>query len=143
MLLPNMEEELTTYLPLKNNCFGISYAVEGSLENKNRKFSVRAYDVSKEAKRIRFTTNDQLDAKVHQILEKNDEIEEEEEIKGRLEVFDEAMIDREKKLDKALKVAKIGYYTSKGISSVITAVLGAIGLHFHINSKSDVTMEDV
>ena len=141
MLLPNMEEELTTYLPLKNNCFGISYAVEGSLENKNRKFSVRAYDVSKEAKSIRFTTNDQLDAKVYQILEKNG-IEEEEEIKGRLEVFDEERIDREKKLDKALKVAKIGYYTSKGISSVITAVLGAIGLHFHINSNSDVAMDD-
>ena len=135
MLLPNMDEELTTYLPLKNNCFGISYAVEGSLENKDRKFSVRAYDVSKEAKRVKFTTNDELDAKVYQILEKNG-IEEEEEIKGRLEVYDEARIDREKRLDKALKVAKIGYYTSKGISSIITSILGAIGLHFHINSTS-------
>ena len=86
MLLPNMEEELTPYLPLKNNCFGISYAVEGSLKDQNRKFSVRAYDVSKEAKKVRFTTNDQLDVKVYQTLEKNG-IDEEEEIKGRLVSF--------------------------------------------------------
>ena len=130
MLLPNMEEDLTSYLPLKNNCFGISYAVEGTIEQQNRKFHVRAYTVSKQAKTIRFVTDGNLEVKVFQTLT---DASEETEMKGRLEVFDESRLDKEKKLDKALKVAKIGYYTSKGISSIIGAILGIIGLHFHLN----------
>ena len=127
MLMTNMNEDLTLYLPLKSKSIGISYAMEGSLKDQNRKFSVRAYDVSKKAKKLRFETDEDFNAKVFQTLEENGE-ESEEEIHGHLEVFDEAMIDREKKLDKALKVAKIGYYTSKGISSIVSAILGAIGL---------------
>ena len=127
MLMPNMNEDLSSYLPLKSKSIGISYAMEGSLKDQNRKFSVRAYDVSKKAKKLRFETDEDFNAKVFQTLEENG-TESEEEILGHLEVFDEAMIDREKKLDKALKIAKIGYYTSKGISSIVGAILGAIGL---------------
>ena len=134
MLMPNMEEDLTNHLPLKNNRLGISYAVEGSLSKQNRKFSVQVYEVSKSAKKIRITTDDNFDAKVFQTLENK---EDEEEIKGSLEVFDEAMIDREKKLDKAVKVAKIGCYTAKGVSAIIGAILGTIGLHVHLNPTSE------
>ena len=74
-----------------------------------------------------------FDAKIFQTLEQDDE----EEIKGTLEVFDEAMIDREKKLDKAVKVAKIGCYTAKGVSAIVGAILGAIGLHVHLNPTSE------
>ena len=130
-----MKEDLTTHLPLKSKSIGISYAVEGSLNEKNRKFSFRPYDVSKKAKKLRFTTDENFEAKVFQTLQRDGE-EFEEEIKGGLDVFDESMIDRERKLDKAVKVAKIGYYTSKGISSIVGAVLGAIGLHLHINSSN-------
>ena len=47
------------------------------------------------------------------------------------------MIDREKKLDKAVKVAKIGCYTAKGVSAIVGAILGAIGLHVHLNPTSE------
>ena len=129
-----MKEDLTSHLPLKSKSIGISYAVEGSMDEQNRKFSLRTYNVSKTAKKLRFTTEANFEAKVFQTLEKDGEDFEEEIKGGGLDVFDESMIDREKKLDKALKVAKIGYYTSKGISSIVGAVLGAIGLHLHINS---------
>ena len=135
MLMPNMSEDLTSHLPLKSKSIGISYAVEGSLDEQNRKFSVRTYDVSKTAKKLRLITDSNFEAKVFQTLEKDGE-DFEEEIKAGLEVFDESKIDRDKKIDKAMKVAKIGYYTSKGISSIVGAVLGAIGLHFHINPSN-------
>ena len=134
MLTPNMSEDLTVFLALKSKSIGISYAVEGLLNDQNRKFSVRVFDVSKACVKLRFTTDEKFDAKVFQTLQKNGEEQEEEEIKGRLDVFDEALIDREKKLNTAVKVAKIGYYTTKGISSLIGAILGAIGLHFHVNA---------
>ena len=69
-------------------------------------------------------TDSNFEEKVFQTLEKDGE-EFAEEMKVGLEVFDESKIDRDKKLDKAMKVAKIGYYTSKGISSIVGAVLGA------------------
>ena len=84
---------------------------------------------------MRLITDSNFDAKVFQTLEKDGE-DFKEEIKGSLEAFDESKIDRDKKLDKAMKFAKIGYYTSKGISSIVGAVLGAIGLHFHINPSN-------
>ena len=130
-----MKIDLTSHLPLKSKSIGISYAVEGSLNEMNRKFSFRPYDVSKKAKKLRFTTDENFEAKVFQTLQRDGE-DFEEEIKGGLDVFDESMIDKERKLDKAVKVAKIGYYTSKGISSIVGAVLGAIGLHLHINSTN-------
>jgi hypothetical protein len=133
MLMPNMKGELTSHLPLKSKSIGISYAVEGSLNEKNRKFSFRRYDVSKKAKKLRFTTDENFHAKVFQTIERDGE-DFEEEIAGGLDVFDESMIEEEKKLDKAVKVAKIGYYITKSISSIVGAVLGAIGLHLHINS---------
>ena len=136
MLMPNMSEDLSSHLPLKSKSIGISYAVEGSLGEQNRKISFRTYNVSKTAKKLRFTTDANFEAKVFQTLEKDGEDFEEEIKGGGLDVFDESMIDREKKLDKAMKVAKIGYYTSKGISSIVGAVLGAIGLHLHINSSN-------
>ena len=128
-----MKGELTSHLPLKSKSIGISYAVEGSLNEKNRKFSFRRYDVSKKAKKLRFTTDENFHAKVFQTIERDGE-DFEEEIAGGLDVFDESMIEEEKKLDKAVKVAKIGYYICKSISSIVGAVLGAIGLHLHINS---------
>ena len=128
-----MKGELTSHLPLKSKSIGISYAVEGSLNEKNRKFSFRRYDVSKKAKKLRFTTDENFHAKVFQTIERDGE-DFEEEIAGGLDVFDESMIEEEKKLDKAVKVAKIGYYITKSISSIVGAVLGAIGLHLHINS---------
>ena len=131
-----MSEDLSSHLPLKSKSIGISYAVEGSLGEQNRKISFRTYNVSKTAKKLRFTTDANFEAKVFQTLEKDGEDFEEEIKGGGLDVFDESMIDREKKLDKAMKVAKIGYYTSKGISSIVGAVLGAIGLHLHINSTN-------
>ena len=133
-----MSEDLTSHLPLKSKSIGISYAVEGSMDEQNRKFSFRTYNVSKTAKKLRFTTDANFEAKVFQTLEKDGEDFEEEIKGGGLDVFDESMIDRDKKLDKAMKVAKIGYYTSKGISSIVGAVLGAIGLHLHINSSNSV-----
>ena len=135
MLTPNMSEDLTSHLPLKSKSIGISYAVEGSMEEQNRKFSFRTYNISKTAKKLRVTTDANFEGKVFQTLQRDGE-DFEEEIKGGLDVFDESMIDKEKKLDKAMKVAKIGYYTSKGISSIVGAVLGAIGLHLHINSSN-------
>ena len=131
-----MSEDLTSHLPLKSKSIGISYAVEGSMDQQNRKFSFRTYNVSKTAKKLRFTTDSNFEAKVFQTLEKDGKDFEEEIKGGGLDVFDESMIDRDKKLDKAMKVAKIGYYTSKGISSIVGAVLGAIGLHLHINSSN-------
>ena len=133
MLMPNMKIDLTMHLPLKSKSIGISYAVEGSLNEKNRKFSFRPYDVSKKAKKLRFTTDENFHAKVFQTIERDGEDFEEELKGGGLDVFDESMIDRETKLDKAVKVTKIGYYTAKGICSIIGAVLG---LHLHINSSS-------
>ena len=65
MLMPNMKEDLTSHLHLKSKSIGISYAVEGSLNEKNRKFSFRPYDVSKKAKKLRFTTDENFEAKVH------------------------------------------------------------------------------
>ena len=108
---------------------------EGSLNEKNRKFSFRPYDASKKAKKLRFTTDENFHAKVFQTIERDGE-DFEEEIAGGLDVFDESMIEEEKKLDKAVKVAKIGYYITKSISSIVGAVLGAIGLHLHINSSN-------
>ena len=97
MLMPNMSADLTSHLPLKSKSIGISYAVEGSLDEQNRKFNVRTYDVSKTAKKLRLITDSNFEAKVFQTLE-NDGEEFAEEIKGGLEVFDETKIDRDKKI---------------------------------------------
>ena len=67
-LLPGMKEDLSKYLPLKIQSVGISYGVEGSLECKNRRFSAKGYDVSKGATKLRFITNEELEAKVFQTI---------------------------------------------------------------------------
>ena len=72
-LLPGMKEDLSKYLPLKINSVGISYEVEGSLDDKTRQFSAKGYDVTKEATKLRFTTDDDLKAKVFQTIEKEGE----------------------------------------------------------------------
>ena len=121
MLAPNMAADLTEHLPLKSKKIGISYAVEGSLDEKNRKFNVRLYDVSKEAKMLRLTTDDSLDAKVFQKFETN---EEEQEIQGNsVEVFAEDKIGSGKKLDKAVKITRIGYYITRAITSILELIL--------------------
>ena len=62
--MPNMKEDLTSHLPLKSKSIGISYAIEGSLDEQNRKFSVRTYDVSKTAQKLRLITDSNFEAKV-------------------------------------------------------------------------------
>ena len=103
MLTANMSEDLTAFLPLKSKSIGISYTVEGLL-------NVRAFDVSKACVKLRFTTDENFDAKVFQTLQINGKEQEEEEIQGRLEVLTDRekkldMTDREKKLDKTVKIA--------------------------------------
>ena len=70
-LSPGMVEDLSKYLPLKTNSIGISYGFEGSLDHKNRQFSAKCYDLAEEAYKLRFTTNDDLEAKVFQTIEKD------------------------------------------------------------------------
>jgi len=121
MLTPNMAADLTKYLPLKSKSIGISYAVEGSLDEKNRKFSVRVYDVSKEAKMLRLITDESLDAKIFQKIETDGE---EQEIQGNsVEVFAEDQIGSGNKLDKALKITKIGYYITTAITSILELII--------------------
>ena len=98
MLTPNMSEDLTAFLPLKSKSIAISYTVEGLL-------NVTAFDVSKSCVKLRFTTDENFDAKVFQTLLKNGKEQEEEEIEGRLKVLNDGMTDREKKLEKTVKIA--------------------------------------
>ena len=80
------------------------------------------------------TTDANFDDKV---FRKRERKKDEDKTKGTLEVHDEAMINCEKKPGKAVKVAKIGCYTTKGVSAIIGAILVAIQFHVHLNSNSE------
>lgn len=132
-----MKLDLTSKLPLARNSLAISYGTCGKSVGQNRQFSVWEYAISKDARSLRLTTDENMDIKVYQSIAHSDDKEKEIHPET-VNVFDEANLDRETSLNKALKFSKIFKNITAGITGLIAVGVGIAGFYFSNASPDDV-----
>ena len=116
LLTPNREHSVPLDKGVKKRGFGISYRVEGT-ELGNRRYHVDQFPVSDSAESVQVTLDKEgVQAKAVEFADGQDR-----EIQPRSHIFDESMIDRESRLDKAVKIGQI----IGNIGQIVSGIAGA------------------